>query len=153
MQRYEYKVVPAPAAGIKSKVTGTPEGRFAEALQILMNEIASEGWEYQRAESLPSTERSGLTAKTTRHRHVLLFRRAVIPAGKVADDFKTSADKSNPAIAAPTRPQTPEDDASQSAGARRMLKDNGVEELSDVSGLTSSLRALAAVRKSIKSDD
>jgi hypothetical protein len=149
MQHYEYKVVPAPATGVKSKVTGTPEGRFAEALQIMINEIAAEGWEYQRAETLPSSESSGLTARTTRHRHVLVFRRAVGSA--VTTGAPTAEVK--PVAVAPAQPQTPDEDASQSAGARRMLKDNGVEELSDVSGLTSSLRALALARKSGKSDD
>jgi hypothetical protein len=149
MQRYEYKVVAAPTTGIKSQVTGTPEGRFAEALQILMNGIAADGWEYLRAECLPSTERSGLTAKTTRHRHVLVFRRVIVPASAP----EAPETKTEPAPVLPSRPQTPQDDASQSLGARSMLKDNGVEELSDVAGLTSSLRTLATARKSEKSKD
>jgi hypothetical protein len=78
-----------------------------------------------------------------------VFRRAVGSA--VTTGASTAEVK--PVAVAPAQPQTPDEDASQSAGARRMLKDNGVEELSDVSGLTSSLRALALARKSGKSDD
>lgn len=37
--------------------------------------MAGYGWEYQRAETLPSIERSGLTGTTTEWRNVLVFRR------------------------------------------------------------------------------
>lgn len=41
-----------------------------------MNDMAASGWEYQRAETLPSTERAGLTGSTTEWRNLLVFRRA-----------------------------------------------------------------------------
>lgn len=75
MPRYEYKIVPAPAKGLKGKGVKGAEARFAFALEALMNDMASEGWEYQRAETLPSIERSGLTGSTTEWRNVLVFRR------------------------------------------------------------------------------
>lgn len=75
MPRYEYNIVPAPAKGLKGKGVKGPEARFAHALQAMMNEMADEGWEYQRAETLPSVERSGLTGSTTEWRNVLVFRR------------------------------------------------------------------------------
>ena len=75
MTQFEYKVVPAPGKGRKARGVKGPEGRFANALEILMNEMASEGWEYQRAETLPSEERAGLTSSTTTYRSVLVFRR------------------------------------------------------------------------------
>lgn len=77
MQRYEYKVVPAPQKGTKAKGVKTPEGRFATSIEQLLNQLGQEGWEYQRAELLPSEERSGLTGSTTNWRNVLVFRRAV----------------------------------------------------------------------------
>ena len=40
-----------------------------------MNGLAGYGWEYQRAETLPSLERSGFTSTTTEWRNVLVFRR------------------------------------------------------------------------------
>lgn len=75
MPRYEYKVVPAPNRGVKAKGIKGPEGRFSHGLEELMNGLAADGWEYQRAETLPSVERAGLTGTTTEWRNVLVFRR------------------------------------------------------------------------------
>lgn len=77
MIRYEYKVVPAPARGTKAKGVKTPEGRFALSVESLLNQMGAEGWEYQRAELLPSEERTGLTGSVTHWRNVLVFRRAM----------------------------------------------------------------------------
>lgn len=76
MTPYQYKVIPAPMRGQKGKGVKGADGRFANALESAMNEMAAEGWEYQRAETLPSEERAGLTSKTTVFRNVLVFRRA-----------------------------------------------------------------------------
>ena len=75
MPRYEYKVVAAPNKGLKGKNIKGAEARFSHALQELMNGLAGYGWEYQRAETLPSIERAGLTGTTTEWRNVLVFRR------------------------------------------------------------------------------
>lgn len=75
MTRYEYKVVAAPQKGTKSKGVRTPEGRFANSIEQLLNKMAQAGWEYQRAELLPQTERSGMTGSKTEWRNVLVFRR------------------------------------------------------------------------------
>ena len=85
MSQWEYKVVPAPTKGTKAHGVKGPEGRFANALETLMNDMGRDGWEYQRAETLPSIERSGLTGSTTEWRNVLVFRRAVTSA---IDDFE-----------------------------------------------------------------
>lgn len=73
---FEYKVVPAPQKGLKAKGVRSGEERFSLALETLMNDLAADGWEYQRAETLPSVERSGLTGSSTEWRNVLVFRRA-----------------------------------------------------------------------------
>ncbi len=75
MTHYEYKVVPAPARGQKAKGVKSPQGRFANALESLMNKLAADGWEFQRTETLPSEERTGLTSSTTTYRSVMVFRR------------------------------------------------------------------------------
>lgn len=75
MTMYEYKVIPAPAKGKKAKGIKTPEARFSLALQHVMNDLAQDGWEFIRAETLPSEERSGLTSTTTLYRNVMVFRR------------------------------------------------------------------------------
>ena len=77
MPQYEYKVVPAPTKGTKSKAQKTPAGRFALSVEAVLNDMGSDGWEYLRAELLPSEERSGLTGTTTNWRNVLVFRRAL----------------------------------------------------------------------------
>lgn len=77
MQRYEYKVVPAPRRGEKLKGVKTVEDRFAVALARVMNDLAADGWEYQRADTLPCEERVGLTGKATHFHHMLVFRRSL----------------------------------------------------------------------------
>lgn len=103
MQRYEYKVVPAPKKGTKAKGVKTPEGRFAVTIEQILNEMGEEGWEYQRAELLPSEERVGLTGSTTNWRNVLVFRRAVeteLPADE-AGAFLTPPEQEDTPLARP----------------------------------------------------
>ncbi|WP_114284256.1 DUF4177 domain-containing protein [Candidatus Halocynthiibacter alkanivorans] len=76
MPVYEYKVVPAPLRGRKAKGLKGTQARFAHALEQAMNELAAEGWEYLRAETLPCEERISLMRRNTRDLHVLVFRRA-----------------------------------------------------------------------------
>jgi hypothetical protein len=75
MPFYEYKVVPAPERA--PKVRGLKgASKFAHALQEIMNTLAQEGWEYQRADSLPDEEKKGLMGgRETVTRNVLVFRR------------------------------------------------------------------------------
>jgi len=76
MEHFEYKVVPAPRRGSRVKGVKGPAGRFANALESLINELAATGWEYIRAESLPVDERQGLTMrKTESYQNVLIFRK------------------------------------------------------------------------------
>ena len=75
MTRYEYKVVPAPRKAGKVKGVKGTDARFAHELAQLMNEYGADGWEYQRTDTLPCEERSGLTSKVTKFQNVLVFRR------------------------------------------------------------------------------
>ena len=78
MQRYEYKVIPAPRRGVKAKAAKSNRDKFANALTELMNAQAREGWDYQRAESLPSEEKPGLLkAAVEVYQSVLVFRREI----------------------------------------------------------------------------
>ena len=77
MTHYEYKVIPAPTRGRKTKGVKTAEGRFALGVETVLNDLARDGWEYLRADLLPSEERSGLTGTAIKWRNVLVFRRAV----------------------------------------------------------------------------
>ena len=78
---YEYKVVPAPMRGVKAPGVKTNEDRFALALETAINEAASEGWEYIRADTLPCEQRDGLISKTTVYQNMLVFRRAKPASG------------------------------------------------------------------------
>lgn len=75
MQQFEYKVVPAPDKGTKVKGLRTPAERYARALSDLMNQLSQDGWEYWRADTLPSEERKGLTGSVTVFHNLLVFRR------------------------------------------------------------------------------
>ena len=173
MTNFEYRVVAAPNRGVKAKGIKSNEARFAHALEEMMNSMAEEGWEYQRAETLPSIERSGLTSTTTTWRNVLVFRRP-LAAEAARDDIEATAvaaaetvhdsatedalehavhESTEPRQDPPvTTPQSPDEDASQSAGASRMLRDNGVEELSEVSGVSTSLKQLAKNRNTSETE-
>ena len=90
MQAFEYRVVPAPMRGDKERGLKTGAERFAHALGQLMNQMAQDGWEYWRAETLPAEERQGLTSKTTVFHNLLVFRRALdaeAPAGTAGAAF------------------------------------------------------------------
>ncbi len=147
MAGFEYKVVPAPGKGVKAKGVKTPEDRFAHGLQELMNELGAEGWEYQRADTLPSTERSGLTGHHTVWRHMLVFRRPRVETAPEPPEEPLKIEHKQEVAPDPEpAPETPERPAGQ-PGATVMLRDNGVEETSDVAGTTTSLTALVRARK------
>ena len=161
MPRYEYKVVPAPTKGLKGKGVKGAEARFSHALQELMNGLSGYGWEYQRAETLPSIERSGLTSTTTEWRNVLVFRRVrtadaedftpeLLPApDEDEDDLPEPADAEEESIKPAAAAEMPgKDDKAPDPD-----QDNGVEDTTDVNGLSDSLTQFAEGRKSRKSED
>ncbi len=74
----EYKVVPAPEKARKHRgLKGA--ALFAHSIETLMNELAADGWQYVRADTLPQEERAGLTSKTTTYRNLLVFQREIAP--------------------------------------------------------------------------
>lgn len=120
MSKFEYRVVPAPAKGVKVKGLKTPEARFAHVLEELMNELGAEGWEYQRTDTLPSIERAGLTGSTTQWRHVLVFRREIVKSFEVSD---IPQDFPSPPVPAPlpeTRAEPPLSRAGEEADITRL---------------------------------
>lgn len=126
MPQFEYRVVPAPAKGLKAKGVRGHEARFAFALQDLMNRMGADGWEYQRAETLPSEERHGLTSTTTTFRNVLVFRR---PVEKTPDPA--------PRLLAPPDPVSIDDTTPE--GFFSAARDNGVEDAEDLGGPAAAL--------------
>ncbi len=84
MQRFEFKVIPAPRRGEKARGVKTTEDRFALALTTLMNQLGAEGWDYVRADALPCEERVGLTGSKTTFQNVLVFRRVIESLAPIA---------------------------------------------------------------------
>ena len=80
MTQYEFRVIPAPKRGQKARGVKGPEAMYALAVQTLMNEMGAEGWDYVRADTLPSEERQGLTGRVTVYHNLLVFRRAITAA-------------------------------------------------------------------------
>ncbi|WP_134682000.1 DUF4177 domain-containing protein [Paracoccus ravus] len=112
---YEYTVIPAPSRGEKSKGAKTGIERFSATLAAALNEMAQDGWEYVRAETLPCEERAGLTGRTTIYHNILVFRRAVddgeeiLPIPVAAQEPEPveadlPADQAEPTPDAPVRP-------------------------------------------------
>jgi hypothetical protein len=107
MSHYEYKVVPAPRKGLKGKGIKGAEERFANALMTAMNELGAEGWEYQRSDTLPCDERSGMMGKSTTFQNMLIFRREVLVKTEVAETVEVDiAPVVSVAVAAETIAQT-----------------------------------------------
>lgn len=77
MSHFEYKVVPAPQKAPKVKGASSVEARFAHSLAAELNGQARDGWEFQRAETLPVDERAGLTGHRTSFKTVLIYRRLI----------------------------------------------------------------------------
>lgn len=86
MTAFEYTVIPAPDRGEKARNAKTPGERFSLAFANKLNEMAADGWEYVRAEVLPSEERTGLTGRTTIYHNLLVFRRALAALPEVVSD-------------------------------------------------------------------
>lgn len=133
MQRFEYKVIPAPSRGEKARGLKTSADRFAHSLAQIMNELGRDGWEYLRADTLPCEERTGLTGRSSTYHHLLVFRRPLdqnraaesappagrlplLSLGRVARSFTAkppagTAPRLGPATAAaPASPEKPKND-------------------------------------------
>ena len=115
----------------------------------------------QRAETLPSVERTGLTGTTTEWRNLLVFRKAVTTDADAFEPELLPAPDATPLAPAAVAAVPDTSDTGSAArgengsadaafepgtGATQMLTDNGVEETSEVSGMTASLRKLASRR-------
>ncbi|PLL12997.1 DUF4177 domain-containing protein [Tabrizicola sp. TH137] len=103
MPRHEYKVIPAPRRGTKSREAKTSEDRFALTLSNVMNDLGRDGWEYVRAETLPTEERAGFTKTRVVEQTVLIFRRSLAgPGALVAAPAEPGALRLTAAEAVPT---------------------------------------------------
>lgn len=121
---YEYKVVPSPSRGEKAKGLKGPEQRFAHTLQSLMNEMAQSGWEFQRAETLPSEERSGLAQTITQWRSVLIFRKPLAQE-------TTTETVTPPALLAAPAPETIPEPETDEQGVKAVPDDAAAQTMQE----------------------
>lgn len=138
--KFEYKVIPAPVKGKRGKGVKGSQGRFANVLELTMNELAADGWEYLRADTLPSEERVGLTGRTTTFQNMLVFRRAVAEATDAAPAPTVTALLTAPApipapapvVAAPTPPTMDEKSKAAAAAAAALVANRPTADKPDM---------------------
>lgn len=75
MSVYEFKLVPAPLRPVQKKVRSSAEDGFCVTLTEMVNDMAADGWEYVRCESLPGPSRGWKFWKPREERQVFVFRR------------------------------------------------------------------------------
>ncbi|MBV2361290.1 hypothetical protein KUH32_16110 [Thalassococcus sp. CAU 1522] len=163
MPRYEYRVIPGPGRGERTPVPRTTDERFALAIERLLNQMASDGWDFLRAETLTCEDRASPASEGGVRRDFLVFRRPraaagigdlpsepAAPATDLAGVARADARFGRDAEAdnAP-RPSSPgalaqrdivfssPDDASE------MRRDNGVEDTGSIGPVPDILRARA----------
>lgn len=138
MQTYEYRVVPAPKRAEKVKgVRSTPD-RFAHALTQLMNDLGRDGWEYQRADTLPCEERVGLTGRATVFQHMLVFRRTLAAVQNHAVQnhaVQNHAAETVAPVATPVAPPVPAPLFARPAAVRPADRAPAERALADYAGL------------------
>lgn len=98
MQRFEYKVIPAPTKGEKTRTAKTTADRFGVALTKLMNELGRDGWDYIRADTLPCEERVGFTGSKSSFLNMLVFRRVLDDEPSILAEPLFASVKSEPAF-------------------------------------------------------
>lgn len=112
MQTYEYKVVPAPNRSKRVKGVKGTAGRFAAVLTEAMNDLAADGWEYLRSDSLPVEEKPGLLkSRVETYLTVLVFRRPMAGAEPEQPMAGYIEDKSDDLDAAPMAEAEPDTQA------------------------------------------
>lgn len=110
MPVYEYSLRPAPNRAEKHRELKTNAEKFGQTLADVMNDMARDGWEFLRSETLPAEERAGLTSKTTVMHTFLVFRREVplnLPqSARVVDEAEQSPARREPFFSASAREGT-----------------------------------------------
>ncbi len=128
MQMYEYLALPAPRKGSKVKGLKTPAERYAHAITELMNEVAAEGWEFWRSETLPSDERKGFRGTMVVENHLMIFRR--LSAEAIAEHLgERDAAPAAPAVPAPARPERADPVLLERSGADQPVYDTRREPM------------------------
>jgi hypothetical protein len=84
------------------------EGRFANALEILFNEMAAEGWTYERAETLPSISRQGMFRRSVEtYSNILVFSRPTSEIIEIEPKIEETPLPEEPAVTIKKTPSSP----------------------------------------------
>ena len=75
MPQFEYKVVPAPKRANKARGIRGQDARFSQTLEEILNDMATDGWEYIRADSMTVESGGMLRGSKSQQKTMLIFRR------------------------------------------------------------------------------
>lgn len=116
MRKYEYKVVPVPAACLKT--TGLDKGTdpVAFTVETVLNDLGVEGWEFVRSEAV-SLRKGGFFGRGEILREVMVFRRQPVMRAEASGETVPA----EPALAVQPR-RIPREDLIEAAktGRRRI---------------------------------
>ncbi|MEM1065274.1 MAG: DUF4177 domain-containing protein [Pseudomonadota bacterium] len=97
MDRFEYKVVPAPVRVDKTTGANTLDEKFANTLQSALNAEGAEGWEFVRSETMAAEDKRMLRKSAVAEVTVLIYRR--LKAGRQTQTQDVGPALSRPAAA------------------------------------------------------
>lgn len=111
MSGYEYMVVPAPKVAPRAKGVKGTDARLAHGLAEMLNDRGSEGWEFQRTETMTVETKAGFFSRPRVEQvAVMIFRRPlgnVAAAGAPHPAWRDAAAFPAPAADAPSVPPRP----------------------------------------------
>ncbi|CTQ51355.1 hypothetical protein JDO7802_03394 [Jannaschia donghaensis] len=91
---YEYDVIPAPKKPQRIAGLTREDDRVAHELSELFNDMAVEGWEYVRADTINIDDVTGIAGNVPKAHTLLVFRRPLIlPAVPTQRDALVLADR------------------------------------------------------------
>jgi len=114
---FEYKAIGAPEKAKRKRGLRSQSDRVALAFEEILQTEAVDGWEYQRTDLLPVTERAGWFGRSHEvHRAVMVFRR---PLDRVAPvESEATLHRAPSVTPAPVRPLAPEPQVSDDPDLR-----------------------------------
>ena len=74
MRRYEYKVVPVPEKCLSSKDAAAADDPAAFTVEVVLNDMAVEGWIYIRTDRM-TMQKAGILGQKDVSRDMMVFRR------------------------------------------------------------------------------
>ena len=86
MERYEYRLEAVPTKSKRYKGLPKSEDAFALTVTDEINDLAKDGWEFFRIETINETRRAGLFGTKTETHEYMMYRRALRSNGMTLDE-------------------------------------------------------------------